>query len=178
MKPNCCSNQHIYIKLKMENVDWESVKSKYEDILAIMREELPETKEEAKELTKEYTHTKEEVTKSILTTKLKNNHLRYRKAVDSGRRSGHVRVVFIYYELCEKIWGGSPATDQIDGGLETTDIADSITSHQSDTSAEHAYEVNKITLLRYLLQALKDLCVEMESILKERRLPLAKEESF
>ena len=49
-------------------------------------------------------------------------------------------MVFIYYELCEKIWGGSPATDQIDGGLETTDIADSITSHQSDTSAEHACE--------------------------------------
>ena len=76
---------HLYkAKKSMENVDWESVKSKYEDILEIMREELPETKEEAKELTKEYTHSKEEVTKSILTTKLKNIRLRYRKAVDSG----------------------------------------------------------------------------------------------
>ena len=28
----------------------------------------------------------------------------------------------IYYELCEKIWGGSPATEQIDGGIETVEL--------------------------------------------------------
>ena len=33
-------------------------------------------------------------------------------------------MVLIYYELCENIWGGSPATMQIDGGLETTDIVE------------------------------------------------------
>ena len=65
-----------------------------------------------------------ELTKAILTTKLKNIRLKYRKAVDSGRRSGHGRVVLLYYELCDKIWGGSPATEQIEGGLETSDITD------------------------------------------------------
>ena len=28
----------------------------------------------------------------------------------------------IYYELCEKIWGSSPATEQIDGGIETVEL--------------------------------------------------------
>ena len=28
----------------------------------------------------------------------------------------------LYYELCERIWGGSPATEQIESGLESTDI--------------------------------------------------------
>lgn len=31
-------------------------------------------------------------------------------------------MVLIYYELCEKIWAGNPATTQIEGGLKTTDI--------------------------------------------------------
>ena len=44
------------------------------------------------------------------------------QAVDSGRRSGHGRVVYLYYDLCAKIWGGSPATEQIDTGLETEDL--------------------------------------------------------
>ena len=34
------------------------------------------------------------------------------------------RVVLLYFELCQKIWGGSPATDQIVGGLETSEIAE------------------------------------------------------
>ena len=31
-------------------------------------------------------------------------------------------IVMIYYELCESIWGGSPATEQIDGDLETVEL--------------------------------------------------------
>lgn len=49
-----------------ENVDWESVKSKYEDILTLMKEELPASADEAKEMCKDYPHTKEELTKKIL----------------------------------------------------------------------------------------------------------------
>jgi len=30
--------------------------------------------------------------------------------------------VFLYYDLCESIWAGSPATEQISSGLETTDV--------------------------------------------------------
>ena len=42
--------------------------------------------------------------------------------MDSGRRSGHGHVVLLYYELCEKIWGSSPATEEIQTGLESTEI--------------------------------------------------------
>ena len=120
-----------------ENVDWESVKSKYEEILVLMKAALPSTPEEAQQqIDKDYPHTKDEITKQILSTKLKSIRLKFRQAVDSGRRSGHERVVLLYYELCEKVWGGSPATDQIDGGLESTDILsfDQTPSLSSSTS--------------------------------------------
>ena len=47
---------------------------------------------------------------------------KYRMAIDSGRRSGHGRVVLLFFDLCGKIWGGSPATVQIENGLESTDF--------------------------------------------------------
>jgi len=107
-----------------EGTDWESVKSKYTDILELMRNELPASAEEMSNLLKDYPHTKEQVTKQILTTKLKAVRLKFRQAVDSGRRSGHGRVVMLYYEMCERIWGGSPATEQIETGLESTDVGE------------------------------------------------------
>ncbi len=67
-----------------------------------------------------------------MTTKIKNIRLKYRKAVDLGRRSGHGRVVFLYMELCEQIWGGSPATDKINTGIETTDLSQESSSSQAD----------------------------------------------
>ena len=99
-----------------ESVDWESVKSKYKDIFDLFVAALPE-----------------EIKLQSLTSKLKAIRLKFRQAVDSGRRSGHGRVVIIYYELCEKIWGGSPATEQIEGGVETVELIseDGPTSSQS-----------------------------------------------
>ena len=42
-----------------ENVDWESVKTKYDDILELMKTELPCTPEEAKQITnKDYQRSK------------------------------------------------------------------------------------------------------------------------
>ena len=67
-----------------------------------------------------------------MTTKLKNVRLKYRRAVDSGRRSGHGRVVFLYMELCEQIWSGSPATDKINTGIETTDLSQESSTSQAD----------------------------------------------
>ena len=135
----------------LDGVDWESVKSKYEDVLERFRAELPDQPLSAAEkerinsgLAKNLAHTKEEVTKQILTTKLKNIRLKYRQAVDSGRRSGHGRVVLLYYELCEKVWGGSPATEQLDKGLESIDLTISSdsemtppTSNSSTTNSTH-----------------------------------------
>lgn len=113
-----------------DNLDWESIKNKYEDILERFKERLPKEPltEAEKEriacgLSKNYPHTKDEVTKQVLTTKLKAIRQKYRQAVDSGRRSGHGRVVLLYYELCEMVWGGSPATEQLVTGLESYEMA-------------------------------------------------------
>lgn len=37
-------------------------------------------------------------------------------------KSGHGRVVLLYFEWYERIWGGYPATEQIQGGLESVDL--------------------------------------------------------
>jgi len=76
-----------------DGVDWESVQSKYGDILERMLAEYPATQEAAKELQKDYPHKKSEITKQVLTTKLKAIRIKFRQAVDSGRRSGHGRVI-------------------------------------------------------------------------------------
>jgi len=77
-----------------DGVDWESIQSKYGDILEQMLAEYPATQEAAKELQKDYSHKKSEITKQDLTTKLKAIRIMFRQAVDSGRRSGHGNVVF------------------------------------------------------------------------------------
>ncbi len=81
------------------------------------------TKEEAGKIEKVFSHSKDELTKNIMTTKLKNIRLKYRIAVDSGGRGGHRKVVFLHLELCEQICSGSPAIDKINIGIETTDLS-------------------------------------------------------
>ncbi|CAM4735720.1 unnamed protein product [Leuciscus chuanchicus] len=105
-----------------ENTDWESSQTKYGNILERYREHYP-SPEEATTMGKVYPHNKDEITKGQLTTKLKAVRINYRRAVDAGRRSGHGRVVLLYFELCKSIWGGSPATHAIHGGIETGDVA-------------------------------------------------------
>ena len=77
-----------------------------------------------------------ELTKAILTTKLKNIRTKYRKAVDAGKKSGYGRVILIFNELCEKIWGGSPATTQIQGGVESTDLVEDGSNNASTGTQE------------------------------------------
>lgn len=42
-------------------------------------------------------------------------------------------MVLLYFELCEQIWGGSPATTTIPSGIETADI--DTASHHSDSAS-------------------------------------------
>ena len=65
---------------EMENIIWESCQSKYQ------------TLEEAKVLGKEYPHSRTQMTKAILTSKLKIMRQKYQLVVDNGRWSGHGRV--------------------------------------------------------------------------------------
>ena len=66
-----------------------------------------------------------------MTSKLKHIRQKFRQAVDSGRRSGHDRVVLLYFEQCELVWGGLPATETIPSGVESTDIDDTNTTPES-----------------------------------------------
>ncbi|KAK3525313.1 hypothetical protein QTP86_029120, partial [Hemibagrus guttatus] len=113
------------MKQTQENVDWESCQSKYADILALFLEQYPS------ETSTEFPHRKEDITRAIITNKLKAIQGKYRQAVDSGRKNGHGRVVLLFFEVCEQIWGGSPATTTIPFGIETSDMA----SHRSSDSA-------------------------------------------
>ena len=43
-----------------------------------------------------FKHKPEEITKEVITSKLKNIRIKYREAVDNGRRRGHGRVVLFF----------------------------------------------------------------------------------
>jgi len=122
-------------KKEGELVDWESVRSKYDEITEALKEKLPESGGGLEGSVMDLPHARGELTAKILTTKLKAIRLKYRQAVDNGRRSGYGRVVMFFFELCEAIWGGSPATEKIAGGLETSGLSftDSLESQDSES---------------------------------------------
>ena len=101
---------------------------------------------------KNFPHKKEEIKLQHITAKLKAVRVKYRQAVDSGQRSDHRRVVMmylLYYELCEALWGGSPSTGQIVGGIETTELpeasqifSDSLASTPCTTSTVQSQPVD------------------------------------
>ncbi|XP_063052345.1 uncharacterized protein LOC134446989 [Engraulis encrasicolus] len=137
-----------------EGTDWETVHSKYPDILQVFLEKYP-GEEEAARMGKEFPHPKDSMNKQIIITKLKAIRAKYRDAVNSGRKSGHGRVVLFFYELCHEIWGGSPATQSIEMGLESSDINAAVsdvveTSGQEDDTSEAEANVHQ---RRNLLQA-------------------------
>ena len=69
-------------------MDRESVKSKYSDICDLFIVALPA---DDSDVMKSFLYKKEEVTKQIVTSKLKPTRLKFRQAVDSGRKSDHGR---------------------------------------------------------------------------------------
>ena len=38
--------------------------------------------------------------------------------------------MYLYYEMCEKLWGGSPATEQIEMGIETEEVNQQVDANQ------------------------------------------------
>ncbi|CAL9693812.1 unnamed protein product [Knipowitschia caucasica] len=112
-----------------ENIDWESCQNKYVDLLTLYLEHYPA------ETSNDFPHGNGELTRAILTTKIKAIRSKYRQAIDSGRKSGYGRVVHLYFELCEQIGGGSPATTTMSSGIETNDLDDSLPAPSPSTSA-------------------------------------------
>ncbi|KAL2095637.1 hypothetical protein ACEWY4_007785 [Coilia grayii] len=117
----------------LESVDWETCVTKYGDILRRFVSEYPfSTVREDKD----FPHKEEEITKSALTTKLKAIRIKYRQAVDAGKRSGHGRVVLLFFDACERMWGGSPASQQLNDSVETADLADPQPDYMESESPE------------------------------------------
>lgn len=118
-----------------ENVDWESCQTKYSDIFDAFHAQY-----RRRPTDKDFPHDVNAITKAQITTqittKIKNIRGKYRKAVDTGRRSGQGRVVLLFFELCEEVWGGSPATHCINAGIETGGLEESSSRQSSSPTLE------------------------------------------
>ena len=101
--------------------DWEGVKSKYGKIREIFVERYPKLNE-GEQPDPDYPNSTslEKITKERIAAKLKTVRKNFKKAVDSGKRSGGGRVVMTYYDLCHDIWAGSPSTNSVPGKQFTT----------------------------------------------------------
>ena len=80
------------------------VRSKYEQIFENTSKEYPEDPEKSEPIT----------------AKLKSIRPGFKKAADAGQKSGSGRVVFMFYDMCENLWGGSPAVTSLSFGVETS----------------------------------------------------------
>lgn len=92
-----------------QHVDWESCQSKYVDIYSLFLEQYPA------EPCEEFPHRKAGITLTALTTQLKDAREKYRNAKDDGPTSGHDRLLLLYFELCEQLWGDPPAACALSG---------------------------------------------------------------
>ena len=110
---------HEYKTTKISSsLDWETVRTKYTDIANSFVQKYPKGKSE------EFPHSNDEAafTEERITAKIRKVKNNFRKALDSGRRSGGGRLVFTLYEDCSAIWSGCPSAESIAGGIETSSI--------------------------------------------------------
>ena len=114
-----CVNEYK-IEKEISGKDWESIKTKYEDITDMFMSKYPNTT--TTDDINEFPHKPADFTKQRIASKLKTIRQNYKKAIDLGRRSGGGRVVMTFYEQCNGIWSGSPSTTSLGGGFDTGDI--------------------------------------------------------
>ena len=90
---------HEYkVKQLLKGTDWESVRSKYVDIVALYKKELLDPAQ-ASQVLKDYPHTKEEITKEIVTSKLKAIRTKFRQV-------HHSLCVCLRYETITSVSAG------------------------------------------------------------------------
>ena len=91
------------------HVDWETVKTKYDEIVTRFQAKYP--KADSGVIPDEYPNCErpEKINKAKIAPKIKCITANFRKAVDSGRKSGGGRIVMALYDECHEIWSGSPA---------------------------------------------------------------------
>ena len=66
----------------------------------------------------ECAHSTDFFIKEKIAFKINQIRAKYQKVLNAGRQSGGGRTG-TFYDLCSEIWSGSPATESIQGGLET-----------------------------------------------------------
>ena len=111
-----------------EGIDYDTVKSKYKEIFNRFIAQIPEKSDK-------FPHLKEEFTLAVVKSKLKNVRAKYQKSVQAKRKSGFGRVVLLYFDECERIWGGSSSTTSIDNGIETSALS-VVENDQLDVSSQ------------------------------------------
>ena len=73
-----------------------------------------------------------------MAAKIKKIKTSFRKAVDSGRRSGGGRVTYALYNECYEVWAGCPAVESLEDGVESSSMKSySATENDSATSIQY-----------------------------------------
>ena len=109
-------------------LDWESVKSKYEDLCDRLQSRYPKENSGVDEQKYPNCSNPSVISRDKIIPKIKRIKMQFRKAVDSGRRSGGGRVVLSLYDECSEIWGGCPAVESLSNGIESSSMGISYTS--------------------------------------------------
>ena len=78
-----------------KSIDWESCVDKYGEILEAYSAHYP-SPEDAAAIGKDFPHKKDELTKSVLTSKLKAIRSKYRQAVDNKEATTLLYAMFVY----------------------------------------------------------------------------------
>ena len=100
--------------------DWETSRSKYDDLAKRLIKAYPN------EVTDEFPsgQMKDTFSAAKVSSKVKKLKNSFRKALDTGRKSGGGRIASSLYKDCSDIWAGCPAAICIDGGFETTALTE------------------------------------------------------
>ena len=78
---------------------WESKRTKYEQIKSKFCEQYPQVEDEKFPRSNDL----DSITNERVSAKLKSIRTHFKKAVDIEERSGVERIIFTFYEFCERI---------------------------------------------------------------------------
>ena len=118
-----------------KGLDWETVKTKYDEIGISCLE--TSGKADSGVIPDEYPNCErpEKINEAKIAPKIKRIKANFRKAVDSGRKSGRKsgggRIVLALYNECHEIWSGSPAVESLPDGIESTSLTESNEQEES-----------------------------------------------
>ena len=112
----------------LAGAEWEANRKKYAAICAALLADYPEDDAQ------NFPHRDKISTKSVA-AKLKAVRAKYRDAVNSGKKSGHGRVVYLFYELCSDIWSGTPGVTRLPNAVCTASLLRAAQQERADASS-------------------------------------------